>query len=172
VGLKDLEGKRTGRRRGGKNRPAWARDAEWAYNHLEVAPADAPTARKRLWLSLARENPEHFLKCLLAATGTGASAQADESAAQNSAPAKGGSTLPSLVGGQAKILRLPKVALGKWLRDELPRPYAANLPPGCRVAGCGRVDGCNVLILECAEFPVVTQGEPVPELDVEWAWER
>src|SRR5438552_16411764 len=64
MGVEHLQGKRTGRPRGSKSTPAWARDVRWVQKHLGQPAATPPTPLAGLLLNLGREHPEKFVACL------------------------------------------------------------------------------------------------------------
>src|SRR5262249_11515682 len=65
MGLKDVEGKRSGRPRGAKTSSRVKRDIMWAYRNLANPDAKPPSAGAMLWANLARQQPGHFLACLV-----------------------------------------------------------------------------------------------------------
>jgi hypothetical protein len=64
MGMEHLEGKRTGRPRGSKSRPAWVRDVRWAHKHLGQSGATPPTPLAGLLLNLGCEHPDRLVACL------------------------------------------------------------------------------------------------------------
>jgi hypothetical protein len=64
MGLPDLQGKRTGRHKGGKNRPTWLQDLHWAYKNVGKPNAMASSEGARYWLGVARERPSEFAAAL------------------------------------------------------------------------------------------------------------
>ena len=58
MGVAHLADKRSGRPKGSKNTPAWARDVRWVYKHVGDADAQPPTIYARLLLAQARERPD------------------------------------------------------------------------------------------------------------------
>src|SRR5260221_14723874 len=71
MGLKDVEGKRTGRPRGSKSRPPWIRAARWAIKNLDNPDAVPPTPLARRLVALGREQPESLVICLATLDASG-----------------------------------------------------------------------------------------------------
>src|SRR6266478_6210995 len=65
LAIKDLEGKRTGRRPGSKSRP-WVRDLKWACKNLDRPDAKPPSALAGRLVVLGREQPDRLVALLAA----------------------------------------------------------------------------------------------------------
>src|SRR4051812_48834574 len=64
MALKDLAGKRTGRRPGTKSAPSWVRDVRWVYRNIANPDAKPPSELAKRLLTMAREHPDRFVDCL------------------------------------------------------------------------------------------------------------
>lgn len=176
MGLKDLEGKRTGRPRGSKSTPAWVRDLRWTSRNLGNPDAEPPSELARCLLALGREHSDRFLACLAILDGLGPKAdqrdrEASDRTERQSNPAEGLADRREQNGNRAprtsgQPLRLRRVSLAEQDVVFLLARYRANLPHDCKVVGCAvdPVRGGVVFTLTSETFPPVTEGEPVPEL--------
>jgi hypothetical protein len=182
MGLQHLEGRRTGRRKGGKNSPAWVRDVRWAYKNLGKPDAVAPSEGARYWLTVARERPSEFAAALVQldrsenrkpvtnepATGTGpGSRQHNDNGAT---PIRRIAQRPL----RAKSLFLPEDHLRRQFSGERPLSGVTNLPDGFRVVACDvdRTRRGLLLTLLSEAFEEVAEGEPIPELAPQFASDR
>src|SRR5436305_1269771 len=103
MGLKDLEGKRTGRPRGAKTTSRVRRDILWAYRNLDNPDAKPPSPGARMWTELARTQPGHFLACVVK-VDTAGEREADgegESGVPSPEPEETGGLTLSLLGGKS-----------------------------------------------------------------------
>jgi hypothetical protein len=171
MGLKDLEGKRSGRPPGARSTSRVKRDILWAYRNLDKPDAKSPSAGARMWAEHARRDPGHFLACVLRADTAG---QSDAEAAL--LPKRDVSGGPSGNGTTGKIPQKVKNffiggchLLGRLTRDG--SAWISNLPGDAEVVGCKpdpSRDGV-ILTIFSESFRPIPEGEVIPELTVEYA---
>lgn len=156
MALKHLDGNRTGRPPGSKNRPPWVRAALWAFKHLDDEDAVPPSPLARRLLELGREHPDKLLAVLLKIDGARSSPKAD------SAPRVSKKT-------EAPSRRLRKVSLSgsrlfETLGLELSR--VPRLPPYVEIVGIAvSTRGApTTLTLRSPMFEEVPEDQPIPEV--------
>jgi hypothetical protein len=171
MGLKDLEGKRTGRPPGARSTSRVKRDILWVYRNLDKPDAKPPSAGARMWAEHARKDPGHFLACVLRAD-TGAHSDAEMGLVPK----------PDVIGGSAGIGTTGKTPQrvknffigGCHLLQRLTRngsAWIANLPRDAEIVGCkpdSSRDGI-VFTVYSESFRPIPQGEVIPELEVDYA---
>lgn len=177
MGLKDLEGKRTGRPRGAKTTSRVRRDILWAYRNLDNPDAKPPSPGAKMWAEHARKQPAHFLGCVVRVETAG-DQEADsegEGGLPDGVPNGTGEPSGKGLAGKApqrlrKLLIGAQHLLGRLTRDGGSK--VANLPRDAYVVGCesdSSRDGIY-LIIYSATFPPVEEGQAIPELPGEFYW--
>jgi hypothetical protein len=174
MGVEHLQGKRTGRRPGSKSAAPWVRDVRWAYRNLGKPDAEPPSALAGLLVALGRQHPDRLLACLATLDDTGQ--RGDQAGGHGEptdkepreglrAPRVGSEGSP----GRVKTLRLAEAQLVAYLTGRK-YPRIKNLPPGLEIVACEREVGGKVVVLTIRSevFPLVEEGETVPELEVEF----
>jgi hypothetical protein len=175
MGLKDLEGKRTGRRKGGRNRPVWERDILQAYKNVGKPDAVLKSEGARYWQTVARERPSEFAAALAQLDRVDRHKPEASDLPPGAVPggwpenASGATPTKRIAKRQlrAKTLFLPEDHLRRQLSGEYPlRSYVTNLPHDFRVVACDvdRTRRGLVLTLLSGAFPEVAEGEAIPEL--------
>jgi hypothetical protein len=128
-----LDGKRTGRPRGTKSTPAWARDAKWAFRHFNDPDAVPPSEFARCLRDQARQRPDLLLAVL-------AQLELVPNKKEASAPQQSADEAPS-VGEQGqrepraevKTFDVPVADLVTWAMG-YGEPGGLNLlPPECEI---------------------------------------
>jgi hypothetical protein len=175
MGLEHLDGKRTGRPRGARSAP-WLRDLRWAYRNLG-GDAEPPSDLAKRLLALGREHPDRLVTCLV---------QLEAVAAQQPEARRAAERTDRKVGeevdgpgarvegprGRVKKLRVTEAQLMAYLSGRR-YPWIRNLPPAVEIVACEREPGGKavfVLTLRAEAFPLVAEGQEVPEFEVEFAY--
>jgi hypothetical protein len=152
MALKDLEGKRTGRPPGAKTTSRVKRDIAWAYRNLDNPDAKPPSTGARMWLEHARQEPGHFLDCVL-------TADAEPEPAANPSYKLPRRIRRLVMGARHLLLRLTRDDI-KWI---------SNLPKDTQIVGCDRDgEGRIVLVVYSEGFLPVLDGQPIPEFPAEF----
>jgi len=165
MGLKDLEGKRTGRPPGARTTSRVRRDIMWAYKNLENPDAKPPSPGAKMWAKHAREQPAHFLACVAMVDAAGQQDGEGDGGADGE-PAQ--TDEPRVMHGhrsqRIKRLFVPWKHLHLCLTGgrldwiwNIPRD--SELVSGAVVPERGGV----VLTIHSYEFPYVAEGAPIPE---------
>jgi hypothetical protein len=174
MGLKDLDGKRSGRRRGSKSAPQWVRDLRRAYKNLGKPDGEILSEGVRYWLAVARERPSEFAAALAQLDRADSRKPEANDTAAGAVPSDrqanvNGATPVTLIA--KRPLRVKKLFLSfdhlvKLIRGDLPLPVA-HLPHNSRWTACDldRVRKGLVLAIRSEAFPLVAAGEPIPELE-------
>jgi hypothetical protein len=177
MGLKDLDGKRTGRPRGARTASRVRRDILWAYRHLDKPDAQPPSAGARLWAALAREHPARFLACVarLEATAPPEGQRPGEAPGRTGNPPSGGPAGGSAVDDarprRAVQIFVPEQRLAQCLGGEQRWLRITNLPTDCLRILASRADPDQRgvwLTVESPAFAPVPAGAPIPELRACW----
>jgi hypothetical protein len=168
MGLEHLQGKRTGRKKGGKNRPLWQRDLEWASKHLGKPDAEPPTNGARFWRGVAETQPDRFAAALAEMD------KADHRKPEPTVPAPAprdrqecGPT-PAITRvaqkpQRAKLAFLSLDHLTQLLKGSL---HAAGVPSDarCVAASLDRERRGLVLTVISNNFSMVSEGQVIPEM--------
>jgi hypothetical protein len=156
MAIKDLEGKRTGRRPGSKSRPPWERDLRWAYKNIGRPDAEPPSEFARSLRELGREHPDKLFDLLRA--GPIANGTQDKDASPPKEPQ-----------------RVRRIAIdARYLLTRLTRngsSVVANLPRDAYIVGC-EVDleqDKIVLTIYSDSFPPVKAGGAIPKIWLDYA---
>jgi hypothetical protein len=187
MGLEHLQGRRTGRRRGSKSTPAWIRDARWAYRNLGKPDAEPPSALAGRLVALGREQPDKFFACLMSLqppTNAAEPRNRETATSADDVPEmlRGSGTLQatndvnpiesSLTARQPRRLKavfVPEAILTLCLAGGA-APRITNFPLPMRVVGY-KIDPVRegvVLIIYSELFPVLPDGQPIPEFSANW----
>jgi hypothetical protein len=141
----------------------------WAYQHLDDADANPPSAGARMWIDLARRQPGHFLDCLVSMeVGMQCRSEAEAPVANQKADAKSGADRKL-----AKRVRSFFID-NSHLRSRLTgdgTAFVSNLPRDAHIVGCkadASRDGA-LFFIHSESYPPVPGGEPIPELMPEYS---
>jgi hypothetical protein len=126
---------------------------------------------------LAREHPHKFFACL--ALMDAAEGQKKEVARRSGEGAhrepQDGSHVPGAEGegprGRVKKLRVTEAQVAAYLTGRK-YPWVKNLPPAFEIVACEWEPGQKVFVLTLRSeaFPLVPEGQDVPELEVDFAY--
>ena len=174
MGLQHLLNKRSGRPKGSKTSPPWARDLRWAYKNLGRPDAVPPTALAGLLVALGREHPDRLVACLVLLDSQAPKAEQRERDANDAQPRGGGgaaSEFPDY--GPSRRLREVTVSEGRlfaYLRAGSGR-WVHTPPHDAHVVGVvANISQRTIrLVIHSEDFPVVEEGKPIPELEKEWS---
>jgi hypothetical protein len=171
MGIKDLEGKRTGRPRGAKTTSRVRRDILWAYRNLGNPDAKPPSPGAKLWADLARQQPGQFLACLVrfeTAEGQDLASEGEGAGPGREMDGTGGATGNGWGGKPPQRVRKLFVdadhLITRLTSDG--SAWVSNLPRGAYVVG-GETDPSRdgiVFTIHSDTFPPVAEGEPIPEI--------
>jgi hypothetical protein len=178
MALKDLNGRRTGRPRGAKTKSRVKRDIEWAYRHLGKPDADPPTEGAKLWLDLARREPDNFLAHVVrleTAEEKKLEAKLEQAHADWDRDEAGDDFILNQ-GRPARVAKmfLSEAQLWKYLKGESVPPIANLRSYGTKILGCKKPrSGAGVILfLGSWSFDFVETGEPIPEFKAEYCNKR
>jgi hypothetical protein len=127
-------------------------------------------------VALGREHPDQFVSCLATADGA-AERKGEQSAGQaaiaNPEPqdqARGSGAEGERPRGRIKKLRVTESQLAAYMTGRR-QPTIKNLPPDVQIVDCEREPEGNViaLTLRSEAFPLVPEGQDVPEIEPEFA---
>jgi hypothetical protein len=172
MGLKDLDGNRTGRSRGSKSAPRWTRDLKWVYRHLgeDVEP---PTSGAKFWRGVAQEQPDKFAAALAQLD------QASQRMSEASVPATVADSRPEsgAVPAITRVAQKPqRVKLAFLSLDHLTKLLAGGLR-AADIQGDARVIACSldrerrglVLTLCSRDFPLVREGQLISQMELQFS---
>jgi hypothetical protein len=178
MGLEHLQDNRTGRPKGSKNSPAWARAARWAARNLNRPDAVPPSALAEGLAALGCESPDRLLACLALADAVEqrpewASGQCQPKGREPEEAPLGSGAESKKPRGRVKKLRVTESLLAASLSGRRHR-WITNLPPDFRIVACEREAGGEaiVLTLRAEGFPLVPEGQDVPELEPDFAYQH
>jgi hypothetical protein len=144
----------------------------WAYRNLGNPDANPPNRQATALLALGRDYPDRLVACMALADPPHAKADARGPAADGPAkPCTGGAAVGSP--GAAASRRLQEVAVAeKRLLSHLSEGtgYVFRPPHDAHVVGC-QLDTAKReirLIFHSESFPVVAEGEPIPDMEREY----
>jgi hypothetical protein len=166
VGLKHVEGKRTGRPPGARSKPRVYRDIMWAYRNLDKPDAQPSSAGAKLWLKLAREQPLRFLECALRVDAPTSRTRDCEPEQESEADGTREVQLPARVKTVSCSFRgLLRHLSGEDAFSKAPGVWVNHIPKDSAVVGWKAEREGILLIVRSNDFPVVEQGQAIPELD-------
>jgi hypothetical protein len=158
MGLKDLDGKRTGRPQGAKTTSRVKRDILWAYRHLDKPDAKPPSPGAKWWAEYARRQPDKFLDRVLRVSvweekPRGSTGRKAEGLRCDERPSR---VMRMFVPWPHLLAHFTGKRDGFWLR---------NLPPDTRPVSCvlDRARSGVKFLIRSETFPEVAEGEPIPE---------
>jgi hypothetical protein len=160
MAIKDLEGKRIGRRRGSRSRPPWERDLRWAYKNLGKPDAEPPSDLARSLRELGREHPDKFYSLLQAPA-----ANEPNGIRSGNNGAASDSKLPQ---------RVRRISIdARHLMSRLTKDGSAvvsNLPRDAYIVACEEESARDELVLTIYSdsFPPVEAGAVIPEIALEY----
>jgi hypothetical protein len=143
----------------------------WAYRNLDNPDAKPPSAYAKLLRDQAREHPDRLFACLILLD---APAKAEErTGSPQGAQVNGVGRLAAggLDHGQPRRLKTVTLQESRLLSSlgEEAGMWVHKLPHDAHVVGCEADPGQRVIriIMYSEDFPVVEEGQPIPELDRE-----
>jgi hypothetical protein len=155
MAIKDLEGKRTGRRLGSKSRPPWERDLRWAYKNIGKPDAEPPSEFARGLRELGREHPDKLFDLLRAGPTANGTQDNDDSTPIEPQRVRG-----IAIDSRHLLARLTKDGIA----------LLANLPRDAYIVGCqeGPADDEIVLHIHSDTFPPTKPGAAIPKIALEY----
>jgi hypothetical protein len=166
MSVEQFEGKRTGRKKGGKNRPQWQRDLEWTYKNLGKPDSEALSDGARFWRAVAREQPDKFAAAL-AQLDSADNRKPEAPVIRTSPEATPAVEKVAVKSQRAKMVFLSLDHLGQLLKCQ-------GVPDDARVSAATltRNPGGLWVTLRSSSFPLVDAGQPIPELKPAFATGR
>jgi len=176
MGLKDLEGKRTGRPPGARTTSRVKRDIVWAYRNLDRPDAKPPSPGARRWAEFARRKPDRFLAYVvrIETAGEKPAERKEDGHTDGERDRVGGATAKGSDGKPPQKVRKVLVD-AQHLLTRLTGDGTAcvsNLPRDAYVVGYEADpsrDGI-LLTMHSEKFPPVSEGETIPEITAVYSW--
>jgi len=171
MAVKDLDGKRSGRPRGVKTSSRVKRDILWAYRNLGNPDAKPPSPGAKMWAEHARQEPGHFLGCVVRMETAGEQETNNEvdDAGPGREPAANGDPILQVVGEtepqRLMTVFIPWAHLMMYLTGDR-SPWVKNVPRDSHLVSGEAIPKRRgiQLTIRSETFLVVGEGEGIPEL--------